>query len=96
MSREDILGILRREKPRLQAKYGLTAIGVFGSVARGEERPDSDADIVVEVPIVNGWDYMALYGELAEAIGGEVDIIRLRPSLEPSLRRRIESDAIYV
>ncbi len=95
MSREEILTILRREKPRLQAKYGVTALGVFGSVARGESRPDSDTDIFVEVPIVNGWDYMALYGELAEAIGGEVDIIRLRPSLQHSLRRSIEREAVF-
>jgi len=50
MQREQILDILRLHKPELAAKYGVTRLGIFGSVARGEATDASDVDIVVEMP----------------------------------------------
>ena len=44
----EILSLLRRYKPTAQKKYGMTKLGVFGSVARGEQKPDSNVDIFYE------------------------------------------------
>ena len=43
-STDEILALLRTYKPTAVNKYGLTRIGVFGSVARGEQTPESDVD----------------------------------------------------
>lgn len=43
-----IFEILRDKKSYFQEKYNISEIGIFGSYARGEERPESDVDILVE------------------------------------------------
>ena len=47
MSREDILSILREYKKQCSSDYGIVALGIFGSTARGEDREDSDVDVVI-------------------------------------------------
>ncbi|MCB1154152.1 nucleotidyltransferase domain-containing protein, partial [bacterium] len=43
-----IIETLKEHAPELTKKYGVRRLAVFGSVARGEERPDSDVDMLVE------------------------------------------------
>jgi predicted nucleotidyltransferase len=52
----------------LAARYGARRIRVFGSVARGEERPDSDVDFLVDYP--PGYDLFLQRMPLAEALEG--------------------------
>ena len=56
----DILTVLRRERPRLFAKYGLKSMPVFGSATRDDFRPDSDVDIMVEFEPDADFDYFDL------------------------------------
>ena len=48
MRRDDVIARLKEAEPALRAR-GIRRAAVFGSVARGEERPDSDIDILVEI-----------------------------------------------
>ena len=77
-------------------KYGITKLGIFGSVARNEHTEDSDIDIVVEVKKPT----LQLMYELKEALkqlfGCEVDLVRLRDSLRPLFKSNINRDVIYV
>jgi hypothetical protein len=45
LSRDDVLGILRKRKADFADAYGVTAIGIFGSFARGQAKKDSDIDL---------------------------------------------------
>jgi len=45
----EIKQILQAQKSYLYEKYGVTEIGVFGSYVRGEQRPDSDVDVLIEL-----------------------------------------------
>lgn len=72
------------------SRYGITRLEVFGSVSRGDDRPDSDIDILYELnPGARlGWNIENLADELAELFGRPVDLIsrralheRLRPSV---------------
>ena len=76
--------------------FGITKLGIFGSVARRENTEDSDIDIVVEVQKPT----LSLMYELKEALkalfGCEVDLVRFRDSLRPLLKSNIQKDAIYV
>jgi uncharacterized protein len=44
----DALALLRTHEAEIRERFGIARIGVFGSVIRGEERPDSDVDILGE------------------------------------------------
>ena len=82
---------------RLQSvchRYGITALFVFGSVARGEPTPTSDVDLLYELgPGVRlGWEIEDLSDELAAVFGRPVDLIS-RASIHPLLRAAIIDEA---
>jgi predicted nucleotidyltransferase len=75
-------------------RHRTSNIRVFGSVARGEDRPDSDVDFVVDVGKGTGlFALEALRRELSEILGMPVDVA-LSDSLRPHVRAEIERDAI--
>ena len=65
---------------------GLELAFVFGSVAQGKARADSDLDIAVQAArALSSQQKMTLIGDLAEATGRPVDLIDLRTAGEPLL-----------
>lgn len=87
---------MRREKPRLIQRYGIKRIGLFGSVARDEARPDSDVDVILEVAVTDVGEYFRLIEEIESAFPVPVDVVRLRPDLRPFFLQRLERDGVYV
>lgn len=84
--REDIL--------RVAANRGARNIRVFGSVARGEARPDSDLDLLVELePGRNLLDLGGLLMELQDLLGCQVDIVTEK-GLRDRLRERVLKEAM--
>jgi len=66
--------IKRKALPILE-KYGVTRAGVFGSVVRGDDAPNSDIDILVEIERrMSLLDFAGLKIELEEALGRKVDL----------------------
>ena len=49
LNSEEVISELRSLLPKLSQDYGVKKIGIFGSVARNEARPESDLDVVVEL-----------------------------------------------
>ncbi|WP_225659943.1 nucleotidyltransferase family protein, partial [Bacteroides thetaiotaomicron] len=47
------MNILRNYKQKMSSYYGILRLGIFGSVARGEQTEDSDLDVFVELQIPN-------------------------------------------
>ena len=86
-SLNEIKRILEAQKDDLATKYGVTVIGVFGSYVRGEQRHDSDVDILVELerpPRISLIGLVELEHYLSDALGANVDI-----AIKKNLRRRI-------
>ena len=77
-------------------QFGITKLGIFGSVARNENREDSDIDIVVEVDRPSLTLMYDLKQSLIRLFGCEVDLVRYRDSLRPKLKSNIQNDAVYV
>ena len=77
-------------------KYGITKLGLFGSVARGEQDEDSDVDIYLESEPHSLFTMSHIKEELQELLGCRVDIVRLREQMNLLLRKRIEKEGIYV
>jgi predicted nucleotidyltransferase len=95
MQREEVLTILRTHKQALAIKYGVTRLGIFGSVARGEATEASDVDIVVEMP-PDLFQMVHMQEELEQLLVSSVDLIRYQKYLNALLKRRIDNEAIYV
>jgi uncharacterized protein len=76
------------------AAHGVTGLRVFGSVARGEDRADSDVDLLVDLP-----EHMSLFGlarlqaELESILSARVDLVPSR-DLKPDVRPRTEGDLV--
>ncbi len=95
MQREQALSILRAHKQELAAKYGVTRLGIFGSVARDEALDASDVDIIVEMP-PDLFQMVHMKEELEQLLRASVDLIRYQKHLNALLKRRIDDEAIYV
>lgn len=83
----EIRNRLHAQKPYLYEKYGVTEIGIFGSYVRGEQRPDSDVDILVNLtdpPKIGLLDLVDLQYYLSDLLGMEVDV-----AVKRNLRKRI-------
>ncbi|MEQ1822043.1 MAG: nucleotidyltransferase family protein [Fimbriimonadaceae bacterium] len=77
----------------IASRHGASNIRVFGSFARGEARPDSDLDLLVDMADDrNLLDTVGLIQDLQEALGRKVDVIT-EPALHRLLRARILSEA---
>ncbi len=88
---QDILSTLRSERDRLFAKHALTSMAVFGSAARGEQRPDSDVDIMVEFDTSKDYDFLELAEELQHLLQRKVDLV-VRKGVRPWYMATIERD----
>jgi len=96
MTREEVLKKLRTFKMVKGEKYQITRIGLFGSVAKGDVRRDSDVDIIVEQKKPDLFILGSIKVDLEKELGRPVDIIRLHKGMNPFLKKRIEQEAIYV
>ena len=91
----DILAVLRRERSRLFAKYGLKSMAVFGSATRDDFRPESDVDIMIEVERPIGIEILDLEAELGAIVSRKVDLV-MRKAVKPHYMPYIEPDLRYV
>lgn len=97
MIRDEVVSKLKADEPHLRAR-GVTRLALFGSVLRGEERADSDVDILIDVdPNVKFsiLDRAGLMNRLEDLLGRPVEICR-RENLKPLLRDRILSEAVDI
>jgi uncharacterized protein len=95
MNIADAIATLRRHEDALRA-CGIRHAAVFGSVARGDNRPDSDLDILVEFePETESsiYEYVRLKDYIAGLFDGPVDVID-RDALKPHLRAPSTRDTI--
>ena len=92
MNREVVLEFLRKAKPVLAARFGVTQLALFGSTARGTAGPASDVDILVafDGPATSA-RYFGVQFYLEDGLGFAVDLVtqkalrrELRPRSRPS------------
>jgi predicted nucleotidyltransferase len=92
----EISQILQDQKPYLAEKYGVAEIGIFGSYVRGEQRPDSDLDILIELERparISLIDLVELELYLSDLLGIKVDLA-VKKNLKPRIGERILQEAI--
>ena len=93
-----IKAMLEAEQPSLSEQYGITKMDVFGSYVRGEEGPNSDIDILIELedpPRIDLFDLVNLEDRLSNLLGIKADIT-LKKNLRKRIGQRILQEAIPV
>ena len=96
MKRDENIRTLKAREADLRAQ-GVTHAAVFGSVARNEQGPESDIDILVDIDptvVVTMFDYAGAKDYVASLFLQSVDVID-RDALRPRVRPRICADSIY-
>ena len=93
---QDCVNKLSAFKQTFGKQFGITKLGIFGSVARQENTEDSDLDIIVEVEKPSLSLMYDLKEQLKAIFKCNVDLVRLRSSLRPMFKSNILKDAVYV
>jgi predicted nucleotidyltransferase len=95
--KDEILEYLRQHRQELKEEYGVVKIGLFGSVARGEETDQSDVDIAVEMKSEYKTlrNFMGLKYRLEEAFDRPVDL-GIESTIKPAVRDQVLKEMIYV
>jgi predicted nucleotidyltransferase len=96
MGIDELIAPQREVIRRIAAKHGARNVRVFGSVARGEARPDSDVDLLIEAgPVTTPWFPGGLVADLEALLGRRVDVVTER-GLMPELRPYVLREAVPV
>ena len=96
MDRDQTLALLAQHKPVLAQRFGVRRLALFGSMARGTARPDSDVDVLVgfdEPPAPSAFFGVQFYIE--DLLGRPVDLVT-ETALRPELKPYVERDAIAI
>lgn len=96
LDRDQVIAVLRAHEHDLRER-GVLHVGLFGSLARGEARPGSDIDLMVElVPgaPIGAFEYVEITQYLGDLFPVRVDVAN-REGLKPLVRPNVERDAVY-
>ncbi|MFH1541716.1 MAG: nucleotidyltransferase family protein [bacterium] len=87
---------MRRELPELKKQYKIKMIGFFGSYARGEERKDSDLDVLVEFSTSPDiFRFIKLENQLSDLLHVKVDLVT-KGALKPIIKDRILGETSFL
>jgi len=93
---DEIRTIIKQHRDVLAEKYGVAVVGVFGSYVRGEQKRQSDIDLLVD--ILHPISLLELVGaeiHLSEVLGLKVDLVPKRDVRE-ELRETVFAEAIAI
>ncbi len=86
---------LKELKPMLHQNYFVDKIGYFGSYSRGEQKEDSDIDVLVSFYKPLGWEFFDLQELLEKELSLKVDLVSDK-ALKTQLRQTILNSVKYV
>lgn len=96
MTREEVIAVLKANEAELR-RQGVTHAAVFGSRARGDHRPDSDIDVLVDIDPdarIGIWGYAGVVDYIRALFSHPVDVAQ-RAGLRAHVRPSAEREAIY-
>jgi len=95
LTKNEYLHKLQQFKQQYSSEYGIERIGIFGSVARGEQSENSDIDIYYEGKSLGLKSLVEFPMQLEKFLGVPVDVVRKHNHLRPSFIKQIMQDIIY-
>lgn len=97
MERDEAIRLLKQHERELR-QLGVSALALFGSTARGDARPDSDVDVLIDIEPNRKFsliDHASVCLFLRELFGRETDVA-IRRNLKPFIKEAVLSEAIEV
>lgn len=95
LTRDQVAELLGARAQELRS-LGVRTLRLFGSVARGDARPESDVDLLVDFEEVPGFvGYIRLRNRLEQILGRQVDLV-MASGLHPRLREKVLREARHV
>jgi predicted nucleotidyltransferase len=91
-----LIDILRQQKPTLAERYGVETLEVFGSYVRGEQKGNSDLDVLVtfrEAPSL--LTFIGMENYLSDVLGVKVDLV-MKDTLKPAIGQHVLREAMAV
>jgi predicted nucleotidyltransferase len=95
ITKDEILSLLVQNKAELESRFKVRRLALFGSYARGGQKPDSDVDILVDIDPSVGLEFVTLADQIEQLFGLPVELVSLR-AIKPNKLKYIERDLIYV
>lgn len=92
ISKEEIIRFLRDNRDIIKERFGVDKIGLFGSYARGENTPDSDIDLFVELERHTLHDYAGLLIYLENIFGKRIELVVKHNYMKRRFLNNIEKD----
>ncbi|WP_291322508.1 nucleotidyltransferase domain-containing protein [Desulfonatronospira sp.] len=96
MNRNNIFNTIKKYREESGDELGILRIGVFGSLAKGQENSASDIDVVVDLNKQDLFRIIGIKQDLEDILGLKVDVISYRPGMNKFLKERIDQEAVYV
>ena len=98
MTKDTILSFLKERKQEFRDMFGIKEIGLYGSYSRGDQKENSDIDIVYQLREGNKFGYFE-YVELGRILSGQfkkkVELVNYK-YMNPIIKRKAEKEIIYV
>jgi predicted nucleotidyltransferase len=88
--------ILKQHLPELSNEYKISFLGIFGSYVRGEQKEESDLDILVEFSEAPDLlEFVELKEDLSKILGVKVDLV-MKSALKPRIGKRILKEVVQI
>lgn len=94
-SSQKYMQLIKDNLPTIQKEFGVTGLCIFGSVARGDNREDSDVDILVDMP-PKIFLVAALKDYLEKILKTSVDLLRRHKHFSSQFQEQLSKDAITI
>jgi predicted nucleotidyltransferase len=97
MTREEAIARIKSHEAELRAG-GINSLALFGSIARGDQRPDSDLDLMCDIDEgqnLSLFDFIGLRLRLEDIVGTHVDLVE-RAYMRPRIARRAMNDEVPI
>ncbi len=95
LDKDRTIETLKNTRHYLGEHYGVSSMLLFGSLARNEQREDSDVDVCIEM-VPNLFNQAAVKLYLEELLGCEVDVVRMRERMNPVLKNQIQKYGVRI
>lgn len=95
ITKDKILSTLAKDKPELQDRFKVRKLALFGSYARGDQRADSDVNILIEVDPSIGLEFVTLAQRIEALLGVKVDLVSSR-AVSSKAMEFIKPELIYI
>ncbi len=93
---DQIKHILKQNKSALKKQFKIKTLGIFGSYVRGEQKKNSDVDILVTFSSTPGlFDYIKAENLLSAMLRKKVDLV-MRGALKPTIGKNIMREVVYI